>query len=209
MAEVVRAVDLWPAKQRSPPTFPFPLSKKTKDLGISITNDRAPLGAYVPSMETSECLYGPSVTSSPCGRAGLKELSRTAVLNANYVRHRLQGHYDLPYQTPSLHEVIFSDKIQGRSGVKTLEIGKRLMDYGFHPPTIYFPLIVPGALMIEPTESESKAELDAFVDAMIAISREANNDPEKFSSAPETTKTARLDETRAARYPILRWTREG
>ena len=144
-----------------------------------------------------------------CGRAGLKELSRTAVLNANYVRHRLQGHYDLPYQTPSLHEVIFSDKIQGRSGVKTLEIGKRLMDYGFHPPTIYFPLIVPGALMIEPTESESKAELDAFVDAMIAISREANNDPEKFSSAPETTKTARLDETRAARYPILRWTREG
>ena len=142
-----------------------------------------------------------------CGREGLKELSQTAVLNANYVRHRLQDHYHLPYETPSLHEVILSDKIQGRTGVKTLEIGKRLMDYGFHPPTIYFPLIVPGALMIEPTESESKAELDAFIDAMIAISKEAKDDPEKLHSAPQATKTRRLDETRAARFPILRWTR--
>lgn len=142
-----------------------------------------------------------------CGRDGLKELSETAVLNANYIRHRLKDYYDLPYDSPTMHEVIFSDKIQNKNGVKTLDIAKRLIDYGFHPPTIYFPLIVHGALMIEPTESEGKAELDAFIDAMIAISQEAKENPEKVVGAPTSAKRARLDETRAARSPILRWTR--
>lgn len=142
-----------------------------------------------------------------CGREGLKEISETAVLNANYIRHRLKDHYDLPYEAPSLHEVILSDKLQNKHGIKTLDIAKRLMDYGFHPPTIYFPLIVHGALMIEPTESEGKQELDAFVDAMIAISREAKEEPEKVLNAPQTAKLTRLDETRAARFPVLRWTR--
>lgn len=142
-----------------------------------------------------------------CGREGLKELTETAVLNANYVRHRLKGHFDLPYETPSLHEVVFSDRIQNKRGVRTLHMAKRLMDYAFHPPTIYFPLIVPGALMIEPTESEGRAELDAFIDALIAIAREAEETPEQVQNAPFTAKLTRLDETRAARYPILRWTR--
>ena len=140
-----------------------------------------------------------------CGREGLKELSEMAVLSANYIRRRLEDHYDLPYDTDILHEVVFSDKKQHKKGVTTLDIAKRLIDYGFHPPTTYFPLIVQGALMIEPTESHSKEELDAFIDAMIAISREAEEDPEKLLSAPATAKLTRLDEVRAARSAILRW----
>jgi glycine dehydrogenase subunit 2 len=140
-----------------------------------------------------------------CGREGLKELSEVAVLNANYIRKRLEDYYDLPYSTPTLHEVVFTDSRQNKSGVTTLDIAKRLIDHGFHPPTTYFPLIVPGALMIEPTESYSKEELDAFIDAMIAISQEAAEDPERVTEAPTDAKLTRLDEVRAARHPILRW----
>jgi glycine dehydrogenase subunit 2 len=140
-----------------------------------------------------------------CGREGLKELSEVAVLNANYIRRRLETTYDLPYSTPTLHEVVFTDSRQQKSGVTTLDIAKRLIDHGFHPPTTYFPLIVPGALMIEPTESYSKEELDAFIEAMIAISQEAVEDPEKVTTAPTDAKLTRLDEVRAARHPILRW----
>ncbi len=139
------------------------------------------------------------------GGRGLKEMTETAVLNANYVRHQLQGLLDLPYTADSFHEVVFSDKLQSKKGVKTLDIAKRLMDYGFHPPTIYFPLIVPGAIMIEPTESESKRELDAFVEAMKSILKEVEENPEIVRTAPHNTKLRRLDETRAARQPILRW----
>ncbi|HEY3129311.1 MAG TPA: aminomethyl-transferring glycine dehydrogenase subunit GcvPB [Acidobacteriota bacterium] len=139
------------------------------------------------------------------GGRGLKDMAETAVLNANYIRHQLQGLLDLPYEADSLHEVVFSDKLQSKKGVKTLDIAKRLMDYGFHPPTIYFPLIVPGAIMIEPTESESKQELDAFVEAMKSILKEVDENPEMVRTAPHTTKLRRLDETRAARQPILRW----
>ena len=141
-----------------------------------------------------------------CGRGGLKELTEVAVLSANYIRHQLKDHYFLPYDTRTLHEVVFSDKIQSQNGVKTLDIAKRLIDYGFHPPTIYFPLIIAGALMIEPAESQSKEELDAFVEAMIAIGREAEHEPDKVKGAPFTAKLTRLDEVRAARSPILRWT---
>ena len=140
-----------------------------------------------------------------CGPDGLKEISEVAVLSANYIRHGLEAHYNLPYDTPTLHEVVFSDKLQNRTGVKTLDIVKRLIDYGFHPPTIYFPLIVPGALMIEPAESQSLAELDSFISAMVAISQEAATEPEKVKNAPMTAKLTRLDEVRAARFPILRW----
>jgi glycine dehydrogenase subunit 2 len=140
-----------------------------------------------------------------CGREGLKELSEVAVLNANYIRSRLEDHYDLPYSTPTLHEVVFTDSRQNKTGVTTLDIAKRLIDHGFHPPTTYFPLIVRGALMIEPTESYSKEELDAFVDAMIAISQEASEHPEKVTAAPTDAKLTRLDEVRAARHPVLRW----
>jgi len=139
------------------------------------------------------------------GPTGLRRVAQLAVLNANYIRARLKGAYYLPYDAPSMHEVVFNDKKQTEHGVHTLDIAKRLMDYGFHPPTIYFPLIVSGALMIEPTETEPKEELDAFCDAMLAIARECEERPELVKSAPHTTPVRRLDEARAARQPVLRW----
>jgi glycine dehydrogenase subunit 2 len=142
------------------------------------------------------------------GPTGLRRIAQVAVLNANYIRARLKGKYHLPYDAPSLHEVVFSDKHQTAHDVHTLDIAKRLMDYGFHPPTIYFPLIVSGALMIEPTESEPKEELDAFCDAMLAIARECEERPELVRSAPHTTPVRRLDEARAARNPVLRWVKK-
>jgi len=140
------------------------------------------------------------------GGSGLRRIAEIAVLNANYIRARLKEAYHLPYDAPSLHEVVFDDKYQTPYDVHTLDIAKRLMDFGFHPPTIYFPLIVSGALMIEPTESEPKEELDAFCDAMIAIARECESTPELVRSAPHTTPVRRLDEAQAARKPVLRWT---
>jgi glycine dehydrogenase subunit 2 len=139
------------------------------------------------------------------GGAGLADATRLAVLNANYLRARLRGHYHLPYDTPSLHECVFSDRDLARHDVHTLDVAKRLLDLGFYAPTIYFPLVVKGALMIEPTETETKETLDEFVAAMIAITEEAATDPEVVRTAPHRTRVSRLDETRAARRPILRW----
>ncbi len=138
------------------------------------------------------------------GGSGLKHASQMAVLNANYVRARLEGVYDLPYKRRSLHEVIFSDKdLPG--GCHTLDVAKRLIDYGYHPPTIYFPLVVKGAIMIEPTETESQDVLDEFCDAMIAIAAEARDNPDLLHQAPVRSRVRRLDETTAARKPKLRW----
>ncbi len=138
------------------------------------------------------------------GGSGLKHASQMAVLNANYVRARLEGVYDLPYKRRSLHEVIFSDKdLPG--GCHTLDVAKRLIDYGYHPPTIYFPLVVKGAIMIEPTETESQDVLDEFCDAMIAIAGEARDNPDLLHQAPVRSRVRRLDETTAARKPKLRW----
>jgi len=139
------------------------------------------------------------------GPEGLRLTTEDAVLNANYVRTHLAGHYDLPYDRPCMHECVFSDQRQAERGVRTMDIAKRLIDYGFHPYTTAFPLIVPGALMIEPTESASKRELDAFIDAMQAIAEEVEEDPELVLHAPYTTRVARLDEVAAARKPVLRW----
>ena len=139
------------------------------------------------------------------GPDGLRQTTEDAVLNANYIRKGLEGAYDLPYSTPSMHEVVFSDKLQAKKGVKTMDIAKRLIDYGFHPYTTAFPLIVPGALMIEPTESESKEEMDLFIDAMKSIAEEVEEDPEMVLAAPHTTRVSRLDEVAAARKPVLRW----
>ncbi len=139
------------------------------------------------------------------GPDGLRQTTEDAVLNANYIRKKLEGYYELPYPTPSMHEVVFSDRKQQAKGVKTGDLAKRLIDYGFHPYTVSFPLIVPGALMIEPTESESKEELDLFIDAMQQIAREADENPELILSAPHSTRISRLDETTAARKPVLRW----
>jgi len=139
------------------------------------------------------------------GPDGLRQTTEDAVLNANYIRKGLEGVYDLPYATPSMHEVVFSDKVQAKKGVRTMDIAKRLIDYGFHPYTTAFPLIVPGALMIEPTESESKEEMDFFIEAMKSIADEAEADPKMVLDAPHNTRVSRLDEVRAARKPVLRW----
>jgi len=139
------------------------------------------------------------------GAAGLRQTTEDAVLNANYVRSRLKDLYELPYDAPSMHECVFSDRRQAARGVRTGDIAKRLMDYGFHPYTTSFPLIVSGALMIEPTETAGKAELDAFVDAMRSLAREIEEDPQFVLKAPYTTRVTRLDETAAARKPVLRW----
>jgi glycine dehydrogenase subunit 2 len=139
------------------------------------------------------------------GPDGLRQTTEDAVLNANYIRAKLEGYYELPYPTPSMHEVVFSDRKQQARGLKTGDLAKRLIDYGFHPYTVSFPLIVPGALMIEPTESESKEELDLFIDAMQQIAREAEENPDLILNAPHSTRISRLDETTAARKPILRW----
>ncbi len=139
------------------------------------------------------------------GPDGLRQTTEDAVLNANYIRKKLENSYELPYKTASMHEVVFSDKRQAAKGVKTGDIAKRLIDYGFHPYTVSFPLIVHGALMIEPTESESREELDLFVAAMRSIAREAEENPELVKTAPHSTRVSRLDEVQAARKPILRW----
>jgi glycine dehydrogenase subunit 2 len=139
------------------------------------------------------------------GGNGLRNATVDAVLNANYLRKRLARDYDLPYDAPNMHEVVFSDDRQAKRGVRTGDIAKRLIDYGFHPYTVSFPLIVRGALMIEPTETEGKRELDLFADAMISIAREVETDPEIVRTAPHTARTSRVDEVGAARHPVLKW----
>src|ERR1700747_2019458 len=138
------------------------------------------------------------------GPDGLRQATEDAVLNANYIRKGLEGAYDLPYSTPSMHEVVFSDKLQAKKGVKTMDIPKRLIDYGFHPYTTAFPLIVSGALMIEPTERDSKEEMALFIDAMKSIAQEVEADPQTVLDAPHSTRVSRLNETAAARKPVLR-----
>jgi glycine dehydrogenase subunit 2 len=137
------------------------------------------------------------------GAEHLKEASRLAVLNANYVKERLKGTFHLPYDRPCMHECVFSDKLLKSRKVMTLDVAKRLIDYGFHPPTIHFPLVVEGAIMIEPTETESKEDMDLFIEAMKGIAEESERDPETLRRAPTQCKVRRMDETLAARRPCL------
>src|SRR5438094_8670348 len=137
------------------------------------------------------------------GGGGLKGVSDRAVLNANYIRHRLAGVLDVPFGGLRKHEFVASAaKLAAERGVRTVDLAKRLMDFGYHPPTVYFPHLVEEALMVEPTETETKETLDAFSDALIAITRE---DPELLKSAPHNASVARVDEVQAARQPILSW----
>ena len=142
------------------------------------------------------------------GAAGLRGVSENAVLNANYVMKRLEGHYDVAAPGPCMHECVLSARRQKRNGVSAMDIAKRLLDLGFYAPSTYFPLIVEEALMIEPTETESKETLDQFCEAMITIAREAETNPQAVLDAPRTTPVRRLDQTKAAREPNLRWTRQ-
>jgi len=154
-----------------------------------------PFGVFVRSYAYIRS-YGPA----------LKEMSEVAVLNANYLLARLKDAYELPFDRLCMHEFVLSGRrLKREQGVTTLDIAKRLMDYGFHPPTIYFPLNVPEALMIEPTETEAKETLDAFADAMLAIRREAEEEPELLKEAPHVRPVKRLDEVRAAKQPIVRY----
>ncbi len=143
------------------------------------------------------------------GDAGLQAISSNAVLNANYLMEALKETYDLPYDRRCMHEVVFSADRQKAKGVSGLDVAKRLLDYGFHAPTMYFPLIVHEALMIEPTEGETRETLDAFIQALREIDREASEDPDLVRQAPHSTPVSRLDEAGAARRPDLRWRREG
>jgi glycine dehydrogenase subunit 2 len=142
------------------------------------------------------------------GAEGLRSMSDVAVLYANLIRHRLKGAYHLKYDAPSMHEVVFDDSVQTRHEVHNTDIAKRLLDYGFHPPTMSFPLIVHGALMIEPAESVAPEEVEAFCEAMLAIAKECETDPELVRTAPHDTPVRRVDEVRAARNLKVRWTPE-
>ena len=142
------------------------------------------------------------------GPDGLKAVTEYAVLNANYMRRRLEPYFDLPYTQHCKHEFVLSGRRQKKLGVRTLDMAKRLLDFGYHPPTIYFPLNVEEAMMIEPTETESKETLDEFIEAMIQIAKEVEDNPEVVQEAPHTTVIGRLDETKAARKPVLRYTKE-
>lgn len=142
------------------------------------------------------------------GAKGLKEVSEYAVLNANYVMRKLENEYELPFTQHCMHEFVLSGSKQRALGARTLDIAKRLLDYDYHPPTIYFPLNVDEALMIEPTETEAKETLDGFIDAMLSIADEVKNDPELVQEAPHETVVKRMDETTAARRPILKYQKE-
>ncbi|MCH7654169.1 MAG: hypothetical protein IIB14_10885 [Chloroflexi bacterium] len=146
---------------------------------------------------------------STLGDVGIAQISDDAVINANYIMSELKGYYDLPYDRTCMHEVVFSARSLKREyGVSALDVAKRLIDYGIHPPTMYFPLIVEEALMIEPTETESKETLDYFIEVMRTIAQEAKDSPELLHDAPHDTPNTRVDEARAARQPYLSWRRE-
>ena len=188
------------------PYLPVPAVVRREDATYGLDYDRprtigkvrgftGPFGVFVRSYAYMR-MYGPR----------LREMSETAVLNANYVLARLKQVYDLPFDRLCMHEFVLSVRALKREyGIAALDVAKRLMDYGFHPPTIYFPLIVPEALMIEPTETEAKETLDAFCDAMLAIAREAAESPELLKEAPHHQPVRRLDEVRAAKQPVVRF----
>ena len=139
------------------------------------------------------------------GPEGIRRISENSVLNANYIQTKLKDYYDLPYDQTCMHECVFSAGRQKKHGVRALEIAKKLLDLGFHAPTIYFPLIVHEALMIEPTETESKETLDHFIGAMIQIAKDAETKPESFEGLPKEMPVGRLDEVKAARELQLCW----
>jgi glycine cleavage system P protein (glycine dehydrogenase) subunit 2 len=188
------------------PFLPVPMVERDGDGRFYLDHDRPLSLGRVRSFHAQSAVLARALAYIlAMGGAGLARMAETAVLNANYVRKGLEGHYHLPYPSPTLHEVVFSDRRQQERGVSTFDVAKRLMDYGFHPPTVYFPLIVAGALMIEPTESAGKAELDRFIAAMQAIAREAEEQPDLVKAAPHETPVRRCDEAGAARHPVLTW----
>jgi len=187
------------------PYLPTPVVVATRD-GVRLDTDR-PLS--IGRVKAFQGNFGMIIRAyayiRSLGPEGIRKTAENAVLNANYIRARLRDKYEVPYDRLNMHEVIFSDHKQNEHGVTTLDVAKRLIDLGFHPPTIYFPLIVHGALMVEPTESEGLAEMERFIAAMEQIAAEAKTNPELLHKAPVTTRRSRFDEASAARKPVLRY----
>jgi len=188
--------------------LPSPLVAKN-DKGYTFTSPAKSIGSLGAAYGNFGVMVKAYAYIRSLGREGLKEVSENAVLNANYIKEKLKEYYHLPYDRTCMHEVVFSGKQQKARGVHTMDIAKRLLDYGFHPPTVYFPLVVDEAIMTEPTETESKATLDAYIDTMKEIAREAEENPEILHTAPHNTPVRRLDDVTAARQPNLRWEMSG
>ena len=188
------------------PYLPTPVVEECEDGLVSLAAPERSIGRLQQFHGNAGVLIRAYAYMRALGLNGLRAVSGQAVLNANYLRVLLNGHYDLPYDRPVLHEVVFSGSRQRlEHGVRTYDIAKRLIDYGFHPPTVYFPLIVEEALMIEPTETEPPEAIEALAEAMIAIAEEAKRDPDILHGAPWSAPIGRLDEATAARRPVLRW----
>jgi glycine dehydrogenase subunit 2 len=179
--------------------LPTPLIKKTNELYEVIDSDKDSIGRIRSFFSNFGLLVRAWTYLQSLGPDGLKQVSQRAVLNANYIRHCLKDHYHLAFQSDCLHEVVLSDKWQQDYGISALDISKRLIDYGIHPPTMYFPLIVRGALMIEPTETESLFDLDHLINAFISVAKECKENPKLVKSAPHTTALSRIDEVKAVR----------
>jgi glycine dehydrogenase subunit 2 len=186
--------------------LPVPVVVKNDNKGYSLDNEKPDSIGKVQAFYGN---FGVMVKAyayiRACGPQGVRRISENAIINANYLMESLKEYYYLPYPGPCQHEFVLSGVKQKEKGVKTLDIAKRLLDYGLHAPTIYFPLIVSEALMIEPTESESKESLDEFIEAMININKEIQENPEVVKSAPRNTPVARLDEVKAAKDLNVRW----
>ena len=185
--------------------LPFPRLKRTRE-GLVWNYDRPHSIGRLRSFYGNPGAYLRSYCYiKALGAEGLKQVSENAVLNANYIKARLSKDYEMPHKAFCMHEFVCSARKQKEKGANALDIAKRLLDFGLHAPTIYFPLIVEEALMIEPTETESKEALDEFIDTMIRIAKEAEEDPKILTEAPTRTPVKRIDEVRAARHPNLRW----
>jgi glycine dehydrogenase subunit 2 len=193
-------------KKELAPYLPVPVIEK--DRGVYRLNDDRPhsIGKVRAFYGNFGVILKAYAYILSMGSEGLKRTSEMAVLNANYLMKKLKDYYHLPYDRPCMHECVFTDRFQDKHHVSTLDIAKRLIDYGYHPPTIYFPLVVKAALMMEPTETESKESLDGFIETMITIAKEAEENPDFLRQAPQRVKVRRLDEVLAARKPKLRWT---
>lgn len=187
------------------PFLPGPLVNRTADGDYAFVTPEKSIGRMKAFHGNFGMLVRAWTYIRSMGAAGLRKVSETAVLNANYIRTQLDDIYPPAVDRICMHETVLKGQIAGATGIRTLDIAKRLIDYGFHPPTVYFPLIVPEALMIEPTETESKQMIDAFIQAMRSIAREAVEQPELLLAAPTKAPVRRLDEVRAARQPVLRY----
>ena len=194
-------------KRELEPYLPVPIIEKKKNEYILNFNHPKSIGRVRSYCGNFLVIVKALAYMRSLGPQGLKEVAEIAVLNSDYIRKCLEKEYHLEYTAPTLHECVFSHKFQKKHGVSNIDIAKRLIDFGVHPPTMSFPLIVHGALMVEPTETESKRDLDLFISAMKQIAKEAKENPEILKSAPHTSYVRRLDETTAARQPVLRWSK--